>query len=464
MKKLLLIVLAGMIAPALQARQQTDTSSPKKLAWWQEGKFGLFLHWGLYSVTAGDWKGHPTKGGEHFMLYERIPVKEYAGIAKDFNPVKYNADTWVRLAHEAGMRYIVITAKHHDGFAMYNSSSSHYNIVALTPYHHDPMKDLAAACKKYGVKLCFYYSLGRDWEDPDVPTNWPSKGGRSNTWDYPNEDAKDIAKYVARKVKPQLHELLTQYGPVAIIWFDTPELITAQQSKEIKELVHSLQPDCIVNSRIGNGLGDYNVSEQKVPDHIIQQPWEACMTISANWGYNRYDSAWKSAEVLLRQLTDVVSKGGNLLLNVSPTGTGIFPDSSVARLKAVGRWIKVNKEAIYGTKPWRVFGEYATQDAANKSASKPGQPTMVDAVNDAISKNTTPDLRFTQKGNTIYLIARSWHQPTVVSQSFSGINIKSIRLVGYSKKIQWKQEHDVLTIQMPVGHKSEVPVYVFAIQ
>lgn len=160
------------------------------LHWFKDAKFGLFIHWGLYSQTAGEWKGHPTEGGEHFMLYERIPLKEYATIAKDFNPVKFDAKKWVRAAKHAGMKYLVYTTKHHDGFAMYNSACSDYNIVKCTPFAKDPLKELAEACKKEGIKLGLYYSLGRDWEDPDVPTNWPVKAGRSNTWDYPDEDSK----------------------------------------------------------------------------------------------------------------------------------------------------------------------------------------------------------------------------------------------------------------------------------
>lgn len=158
--------------------QPADTTS---LSWFRNAKFGLFLHWGLYSQTAGDWKGHPAQGGEHFMLYERIPLKEYARIADNFNPTEFDARQWVETARKAGMRYVIITAKHHDGFAMYNSPSSSYNIVTCTPWGKDPMKELAEACRREGLKFGFYYSLGRDWEDPDVPTNWPVKAGRSNT-------------------------------------------------------------------------------------------------------------------------------------------------------------------------------------------------------------------------------------------------------------------------------------------
>lgn len=207
------------------------------MKWFTDAKFGMFIHWGLYSQTAGDWKGHPTKGGEHFMLYERIPVKEYALIANDFNPTEFNARKWVKTAKEAGMKYIVITSKHHDGFAMYHSACSDYNIVTRTPFARDPMKELADECRKQGLKFGFYYSLGRDWEDPDVPTNWPTKAGRSNTWDFPDEDNKNLQAYIDRKVLPQLTELLTNYGEIAMMWFDTPEMVTKEQSRSIRRLI-----------------------------------------------------------------------------------------------------------------------------------------------------------------------------------------------------------------------------------
>ena len=194
------------------------------MKWFTDAKFGMFIHWGLYSQTAGDWKGHPTKGGEHFMLYERIPVKEYALIANDFNPTEFNARKWVKTAKEAGMKYIVITSKHHDGFAMYHSACSDYNIVTRTPFARDPMKELADECRKQGLKFGFYYSLGRDWEDPDVPTNWPTKAGRSNTWDFPDEDNKNLQAYIDRKVLPQLTELLTNYGEIAMMLYPLNKL------------------------------------------------------------------------------------------------------------------------------------------------------------------------------------------------------------------------------------------------
>jgi alpha-L-fucosidase len=243
------------------------------------------------------------------------------------------------------MKYMVITAKHHDGFAMFNSpSSSKYNIVACTPWHRDPVRELADACAKQGLKFGVYYSLGRDWQDPDCPTK---NGYRSNTWDYTNENAKVFSRYFERKVKPQITELLTQYHP-AILWFDTPEEISKAESEELVALIHKLQPDCIINSRVGNGFGDYGVQEQKIPGAGDVKPWETCMTLNGHWGYFLGDEKWKPATTVIQNLVDIVSKGGNYLLNVGPTGQGVIPQGAVDDLKAVGDWMKVNGESIYG--------------------------------------------------------------------------------------------------------------------
>jgi alpha-L-fucosidase len=442
---------------------ESKTDKAKRMSWWTQDRFGMFLHWGLYSQTAGDWKGKPTKGGEHFMLYERIQLKEYAKIADDFNPVKYNADHWVKVARDAGMKYIVITAKHHDGFAMYNSASSDYNIVKRTPFAKDPMKDLAAACKKYGLKLCFYYSLGRDWEDPDVPTNWPVKAGRSNTWDYPNEDAKVLSKYFERKVKPQVKELLTQYGPIGVIWFDTSEMITKQQSIELKNMIHNIQPNCIVNSRIGNGQGDFSVSEQEIIDKANVYPWESCVTISSNWGYNKHDTAWKSPEVLVRQLVEVVSKGGNYLLNIGPKGDGSFPVEAEQRLAAVGKWMKINSEGIYGTQAWKVSAAHIIEPQ-NKEGMV--NNTMKDAVNDATLKNTIPEIRFIAKGNDLFVAVCSWKDPKVPIKILNNkdYTIKSVRLLGYTGKLDWQQNGEGLSLTMPEKLVREIPVYLFKLE
>ena len=259
MRRIYLALLISLVTLNSFA-QHNLKSSADQLEWWKDAKFGMFLHWGLYSQAAGDWNGHRYQGNEHFMIYEKLSIKEYGSQANDFNPKLFDANQWVKMAKNAGMKYMVLTTKHHDGFAMFNSPSNDYNIVKKTPFQRDPVKDLAVACRKNGMKLGFYYSLGRDWQDPDVPTNWPTKGGRSNLVDFPDEDSKDFSRYFERKVKPQIKELLTQYGPVAVLWFDTPEqYITKAQSEELLQLIKTLQPNCIVNNRIGNGLGDGDI-------------------------------------------------------------------------------------------------------------------------------------------------------------------------------------------------------------
>ena len=326
--------------------QESPADVDRRLAWWREARFGMFIHWGLYSQDGCFWKGQDGKT-EHMMRHLKIPLADYAKIAEVFNPVKFDADAWARTARRAGMKYLVITSKHHDGFAMFASQASDYNIVARTPFRRDPIKELAAACRKQGIRLGLYYSLGRDWQDPDVPTR--DNGYRSNTWDYPDESKKDFSRYFERKVKPQVRELLTQYGPVGIVWFDTPEKISPAQSQELVQLIRTLQPKTIVNARVGNRMGDYAIEEQKVPEGGKAQPWETCMTLNRHWGWHKLDDDWKSTEQLVRTLVDVASKGGNFLLNVGPTGEGLIPAPSVERLAQVGRWMKVNGESIHGS-------------------------------------------------------------------------------------------------------------------
>ena len=436
--------------------QPADTTS---LSWFRNAKFGLFLHWGLYSQTAGDWKGHPAQGGEHFMLYERIPLKEYARIADNFNPTEFDARQWAETARKAGMRYVIITAKHHDGFAMYNSPSSSYNIVTCTPWGKDPMKELAEACRREGLKFGFYYSLGRDWEDPDVPTNWPVKAGRSNTWDYPDEDAKRLPAYIERKVKPQLRELLTHYGPIDFLWFDTPELVTREQSLEIRKLIHSLQPQCLINSRIGNGMGDYSIVEQKLTGQIDNRPWEACLTIGKNWCYNRYDTVYKKPDVMIRHLTDIVSKGGNLLLNVGPDGKGRFPALAGPGLKAFGQWLALYGEAIYGTRPWRTYGENYDRHVQEEKNEK----EFHDAVYDGTPQEIIPDFRYTQKDHAVYVIVRHVKAASFLLSSFyPSDNIVSVESIDTRQPVRWKLTDRGLQIEQDTAPQ-RFPVYVLKV-
>jgi len=319
----------------------TPSDKDARLAWWKEAKFGMFIHWGIYAIPAGVWKGKDyPQIGEWIMRRAEIPVTEYEQLTKQFNPVKFNADEWVQLAKNAGMKYIIITSKHHDGFAMYHSKVSKYNIVDATPFDRDPIKELADACAKHGLKFGLYYSHVQDWHEP---------GAVGNNWDFPESTDEQFAQYLEEKVKPQVREIMTEYGPIAAIWYDTPVRITKEQSQACVDLVHSLQPDCLVNGRVGHGLGDYQSrGDNEIPAGRVDTPWETPATLNDTWGFKVKDHNWKPTKLLIQQLVDIVSKGGNYLLNVGPTAEGIIPQPSVDRLLEVGQWLKTNGESVYG--------------------------------------------------------------------------------------------------------------------
>ena len=355
--KTTLLVSLALIATGCAARPEAtmkETRNPttdkdRRMAWWREAKFGMFIHWGLYAVPQGRWNEEPIPGiGEWIMCRARIPIATYEKLADKFNPVKFDADKWVCIAKNAGMKYIVITSKHHDGFAMFHSKATPYNIVDATPFKRDPMKELAAACQKHGLRLCFYYSHAQDWHEPDAA---------GNVWDFPKEKGQRGPKegfdnYMARKALPQVREILTQYGPIGLIWYDTPHRITEEQSKRFVAIVRELQPDCLINSRVGYNLGDYgSQSDNRIPENIRPGDWETPATINDTWGFKAYDRNWKSVEDLTFKLVDIVSKGGNYLLNVGPTAEGVIPEPSVERLQKIGKWLRVNGESIYGCGP-----------------------------------------------------------------------------------------------------------------
>jgi alpha-L-fucosidase len=344
----------------------TDPNDPK-LAWYRQAKFGLFIHWGLYAIPAGTWQGTQIPGiGEWIMNRAKIPVIEYERLAKQFNPVKFDADQWVQLAQDAGMKYITITSKHHDGFAMFGSKVSKYNIVDATPFHRDPMKELAQACAKRGIRLCFYYSQAQDWHEP---------GGMGNTWDFgpDKEKAANGAydKYLEEKALPQVRELLTQYGPLGLIWFDTPREMTPERAAKFLNLVKELQPACLVNGRLG-GAGDYrSMGDNRIPQTVVPGVWETPATLNDTWGYKSYDDHWKTPADVTFKLVDIVSKGGNYLLNVGPTAEGVIPAESQKCLRAVGQYLKANGEAVYGCDP-TPLGDELKQNAW-RCTTKPGK-------------------------------------------------------------------------------------------
>ena len=362
----------------LAARAQTPSPKPpdpakeKRLEWFREAKYGMFIHWGLYAIPAGEWNGRRCLGlGEWVMNRCQVPVKEYEKLAARFDPVKFNADEWVQLAQDAGMKYMVITSKHHDGFAMFKSAASPYNVFDATPYKKDILKQLADACARHGMRLGFYYSQSQDWHEP---------GGAGNTWDFGPDTAPDgktelkkYEDYLRGKAEPQVKELLTNYGPVALIWFDTPRMMTPERGQRFADLVRTLQPATLIDGRLGTE-GDYrSTGDNVIPPEASSEAWETPATINDTWGFRRDDTNWKSPGQIAFKLVDIVSKGGNYLLNVGPTAEGVIPQPSADVLRTVGRWLRVNGEAVYGTGPSPFgdeFGEWTSRGAKDVRGQK----------------------------------------------------------------------------------------------
>jgi alpha-L-fucosidase len=341
--------------PAYQMWQQDyGPTHDQRMQWWRNAKFGMFIHWGVYSVPAGIYNGTEVPGiGEWIMRNADIPVADYAQYAKQFDPTNFNATQWVKIAKDAGMKYIVITAKHHDGFAMYHTSVDNYNIYDATPWHHDPLADLADACRRQHVKLGFYYSEAQDWHHPGgaAISRHPDKDvDAQHHWDVAQEGSMD--DYLDNVAAPQVKELLTNYGPdtPAVLWWDTPVGMTPERVNKLLPLLQ-LKPGLIINNRLDatHSIGDYQTPEQKIPTNGLAGDWETCMTINGTWGYKSTDHNFKSAETLIHNLVDIASKGGNYLLNVGPTSAGEIPQPEIDRLKQMGQWMKVNGDAIYGT-------------------------------------------------------------------------------------------------------------------
>jgi alpha-L-fucosidase len=344
-------LIAALLLAQVPARAQSGDED--RMAWWREARFGMFIHWGLYAVPAGKW-GDKDTYGEWIMNHAHIPVEEYERLRERFNPVNFDAHAIVRAAKSAGMRYIVITAKHHDGFCLWDSKFTDYDVMS-TPFHRDIIREMADACRDEGVRLCLYYSI-MDWHHPDYLPR--------RDWEKRSTEGADFERYI-RYMKDQLGELLTNYGPIGVIWFDGQweGTWTHERAVDLERYIRGLRPDININNRIDKGasegglnrkgefVGDFGTPEQEIPPTGVPGvDWESCMTMNTHWGYNAADKDFKSADELVRKLADIASKGGNFLLNVGPMADGRIPPESVERLAAIGRWMDNNEESIRGTK------------------------------------------------------------------------------------------------------------------
>lgn len=327
----------------------------------RDGKYGMFIHWGLYSHLGGKWRGQDFYGiGEWIKRQMEISNEDYMAIADEFNPVDFDAKAIVATAKAAGMKYIIITSKHHDGFAMFDSAYP-FNIVDQTPFGRDPMKELAEAAQEAGLKFGFYYSHFQDWTAP---------GGGRGPKQNPDGSEASFEQYFREKCYPQVKEICTNYGPLSFIWFDTPGPIERPYVEELVELVRETQPNALMCSRVGHGMGDYkSLGDMEVPLQNHEGVWESCDTTNDSWSYAWYDQNWKDAQTILHRLIGTVGRGGTYLLNVGPDGSGRIPQPAVDALEAAGAWLALYPDLVYsaGSSPWGMaqpWGDITTQENA----------------------------------------------------------------------------------------------------
>ncbi|MGH9523085.1 MAG: alpha-L-fucosidase [Terriglobales bacterium] len=345
-------------------------------AWWRDAKFGCFIHWGVYSGPGGEWKGQPVHGyAEHLMRIEKIPLAEYkTEVVEKFDPEKFNADEWVKTIKGAGMKWIVITSKHHDGFAMWPSKVTKYNIHDATKFQRDPMKELADAARRNGLHFGFYYSHAYDWQDPNAPGNdWDydnpggSRGlhGGAHWYDEHPELLEKARKYVDEKAIPQIRELIAMYHP-DIMWFDTESKLPLSEQLRILKAAREAAPDMIINGRCARGegyqFGDYDDTSDRAAEFPAHKgPWETIPTINESYGYSKFDNSQKPPEYFIRLLAKAAARGGNILMNIGPMGDGEIDPRDKPILAGIGRWMSVNGASIYGSEatplPVQAWGE-----------------------------------------------------------------------------------------------------------
>jgi alpha-L-fucosidase len=429
MKKTIILLLLTISLSVSYAQKnylhESKADKDKRMAWWRNSTFGMFIHWGLYSVPAGMYEGKEAKGiGEWILHSANIPLPIYETYAKLFNPVKFDAKKWVQIAKNAGVKYIVITSKHHDGFALWNSKVTSWDIMDATPFHRDILKELSAACREAGIKFCTYHSI-MDWHQPDADSK--------KDYDHQKTENPNWEKYREGYLKPQLTEIVKNYNP-AVLWFDgewIPEW-TELQGKDLYNFLRNQNPNLIINNRVGKGrdgmkgmnkgndyAGDFGTPEQEILEGTSDQDWESCMTMNDTWGFKTNDHNWKTAQNLIDNLVDIAAKGGNYLLNVGPTSEGLIPAESVERLSEMGKWLRINGEAIYATNSLKKYKE-------------------------------GDNIKFTTKGQYVYAIANKFRDNSVIINSLSIKKGSQIVMLGVPTPLKYKANEDgSITINVP---------------
>ena len=380
-----------------------------------EGNYAMFIHWGLYSLLGNEVDSKTYYGIGEWIMNPRmagIPVAQYKQLAGKFNPAKFDAYEIASIAKDAGMKYIVITAKHHDGFAMYHSKACDFNIVDATPWKKDPMKKLAAACQEAGLGFGFYYSHNQDWTFP---------GGNGGPTKDENGAPATFDDYFANKCLPQVNEITTEYGPIEIVWFDTPGDMPKHYVEQLVELVHKNQPRALVSGRAGHGLGDYQtLGDMEVPHQNIEGMWESVDTTNDSWAYAWYDEYWKSPKEILKRLIACVGRGGTYMLNIGPRGDGSAPERAVKTLTLSGQWIQRYPQVVYNTdaSPW---------------------------------KHALPWGDVTRKDNTLFLCVFDWPTSGKLYLPNLKTNLESVRLLGGAQEgsLKWSKEADWTVISVP---------------